>query len=98
MITFTKEYQDIFLKKPDTRLIEDLNMSNRLYNNVKRFTTITKVYQLIDMVEESFQEDIAKYRNFGPKSLQELQSIIDSLNIEWGTKSTNYWKQSKYLR
>src|SRR5439155_25246940 len=56
--------------------IEDLNLSVRAYNCLKR-AGITKVGQILEMSED----DLLGVRNFGHKSLDELRERLAAHNI-----------------
>lgn len=56
------------------RPIEDLDLSVRAYNCLKR-SGITKVGQLLEMSEE----DLLAVRNFGQKSLDELRARLEAM-------------------
>lgn len=56
------------------RPIEDLDLSVRAYNCLKR-SGITKIGQLLEMSEE----DLLAVRNFGQKSLDELKQRLEAL-------------------
>jgi DNA-directed RNA polymerase subunit alpha len=62
------------------RPIEDLDLSVRAYNCLKR-SGITKIGQLLEMSEE----DLLAVRNFGQKSLEELKQRLAALG--YSTKS-----------
>jgi DNA-directed RNA polymerase subunit alpha len=56
------------------RPIEDLDLSVRAYNCLKR-SGITKIGQLLEMSEE----DLLAVRNFGQKSLDELKQRLEAM-------------------
>jgi DNA-directed RNA polymerase subunit alpha len=54
--------------------IEQLDLSVRVFNSLKR-TGITKVGEVLDMLDKG-EEAMLAIRNFGEKSLRELQSQL----------------------
>lgn len=64
------------------RPIEDLDLSVRAYNCLKR-SGITKIGQVLEMS----QEDLLAVRNFGQKSLDELNQRLEALGYRRGPES-----------
>lgn len=67
-----------------TRLI-DLNLSVRALNCLKA----ADVETLGDLIQYN-KNDLLKFRNFGKKSLNELDDLLESLNLEFGTEISKY--------
>jgi DNA-directed RNA polymerase subunit alpha len=63
------------------RPIEDLDLSVRAYNCLKR-SGITKIGQLLEMSED----DLLAVRNFGQKSLDELKQRLEALGYTTRTE------------
>lgn len=61
--------------------IEDLDLSVRAYNCLKR-AGITKVGQVLEMTED----DLLSVRNFGRKSLDELRERLEARNLLAGSR------------
>lgn len=71
-----------------TRLI-DLHLSVRALNCLKA----ADVETLGDLVQYS-KADLLKFRNFGKKSLNELDDLLESLNLSFGTNVEKYKLQN----
>ena len=67
-----------------TRLV-DMNLSVRALNCLKA----ADVETLGDLVQYN-KTDLLKFRNFGKKSLSELDDLIESLNLSFGTDISKY--------
>ena len=67
-----------------TRLI-DMNLSVRALNCLKA----ADVETLGDLVQYN-KTDLLKFRNFGKKSLTELDDLLESLNLSFGTDISKY--------
>ncbi|MDD3387121.1 MAG: DNA-directed RNA polymerase subunit alpha [Prevotella sp.] len=67
-----------------TKLI-DLNLSVRALNCLKA----ADVETLGDLVQYN-KTDLLKFRNFGKKSLSELDDLLESLNLSFGTDISKY--------
>ena len=67
-----------------TRLV-DINLSVRALNCLKA----ADVETLGDLVQYN-KTDLLKFRNFGKKSLSELDDLLESLNLSFGTDISKY--------
>ncbi len=67
-----------------TRLV-DMNLSVRALNCLKAADVDT----LGDLVQYN-KADLLKFRNFGKKSLSELDDLLESLNLSFGTDISKY--------
>ena len=67
-----------------TKLV-DLNLSVRALNCLKA----AEVETLGDLVQYN-KTDLLKFRNFGKKSLSELDDLLESLNLSFGTDTLKY--------
>ncbi len=67
-----------------TKLV-DLNLSVRALNCLKA----ADVETLGDLVQYN-KTDLLKFRNFGTKSLSELDDLLESLNLSFGTDISKY--------
>ena len=67
-----------------TRLV-DMNLSVRALNCLKA----ADVETLGDLVQYN-ETDLLKFRNFGKKSLSELDDLLESLNLSFGTDISKY--------
>ena len=67
-----------------TKLV-DMNLSVRALNCLKA----ADVETLGDLVQYN-KTDLLKFRNFGKKSLSELDDLLESLNLSFGTDITQY--------
>ena len=67
-----------------TKLV-DMNLSVRALNCLKA----ADVETLGDLVQYN-KTDLLKFRNFGKKSLTELDDLLESLNLSFGTDITKY--------
>lgn len=65
--------------------LTDLNLSVRALNCLKA----AEVSTLGDLVQYN-KNDLLKFRNFGKKSLTELDDLLASLNLSFGTDITKY--------
>lgn len=61
--------------------VEELELSVRSYNCLKA-ANIRTIGQLVQKTEE----EMLKYRNFGRKSLTEIQNVLESMGMSLGTK------------
>jgi DNA-directed RNA polymerase subunit alpha len=83
----TQEFDEEFLRVRQLlkRKLADMDLSVRALNCLKS----ADVNTLGDLV--SYQrDDLLKFRNFGKKSLAELESLLDSLNLEFGLDIRKY--------
>ena len=67
-----------------TKLV-DMNLSVRALNCLKA----ADVETLGDLVQFN-KNDLLKFRNFGKTSLTELDDLLSSLNLSFGTDITKY--------
>ena len=67
-----------------TKLV-DLDLSVRALNCLKA----AEVNTLGDLVQYQ-RTDLLKFRNFGKKSLSELEELLGSLNLSFGTDISKY--------
>ena len=67
-----------------TKLL-DMNLSVRALNCLKA----ADVETLGDLVQYN-KTDLLKFRNFGKKSLSELDDLLESLNLSFGTDISKY--------
>lgn len=67
-----------------TRLV-DMNLSVRALNCLKA----ANVDKLGELVQYN-KNDLLKFRNFGKKSLTELDDLLESLNLSFGTDISKY--------
>ena len=67
-----------------TRLV-DMNLSVRALNCLKAADVDT----LGDLVQYN-KTDLLKFRNFGKKSLSELDDLLEGLNLSFGTDISKY--------
>ena len=67
-----------------TRLV-DMNLSVRALNCLKA----ADVETLGDLVQYN-KTDLLKFRNFGKKSITELDDLLESLNLSFGTDISKY--------
>jgi DNA-directed RNA polymerase subunit alpha len=65
--------------------LTDLNLSVRALNCLKA----ADVETLGDLVQYQ-KTDLLKFRNFGKKSLSELDDLLESLNLSFGTDISKY--------
>ena len=65
--------------------LTDLNLSVRALNCLKA----ADVETLADLVQYQ-KTDLLKFRNFGKKSLSELDDLLESLNLSFGTDIAKY--------
>ena len=65
--------------------LTDLNLSVRALNCLKS----AEVDTLGDLVQFN-KTDLLKFRNFGKKSLTELEDLLDSLSLSFGTDISKY--------
>ena len=72
-----------------TKLV-DMNLSVRALNCLK----VASVDTLGDLVQYN-KNDLLKFRNFGKKSLSELDALLESLNLSFGLDISKY-KYEKY--
>ncbi|MGB9680010.1 MAG: DNA-directed RNA polymerase subunit alpha [Thermoanaerobacteraceae bacterium] len=84
-MTFTGEYQtaDIFVEKPEKKIekpldmtIEELDLSVRSYNCLKRANINT-----VEDLTQKTEEEMMKVRNLGKKSLEEVVQKLKSLGL-----------------
>ena len=68
-----------------TKLV-DMNLSVRALNCLKA----ADVETLGDLVQYYNKTDLLKFRNFGKKSLTELDDLLESLNLSFGTDISKY--------
>ena len=65
--------------------LTDLNLSVRALNCLKA----ADVETLADLVQYQ-KTDLLKFRNFGKKSLSELDDLLESLNLSFGMDISKY--------
>ena len=65
--------------------LADMNLSVRALNCLKA----ADVETLGDLVQYN-KTDLLKFRNFGKKSLTELDDLLESLNLSFGTDISRY--------
>ena len=65
--------------------LTDMNLSGRALNCLKA----AEVDTLGELVQFN-KADLLKFRNFGKKSLTELDDLLESLNLSFGTDITKY--------
>ena len=65
--------------------LTDMNLSVRALNCLKA----AEVETLGELVQFN-KTDLLKFRNFGKKSLTELDDLLESLNLSFGTDITKY--------
>jgi DNA-directed RNA polymerase subunit alpha len=65
--------------------LTDLNLSVRALNCLKT----AEVDTLGDLVRFN-KTDLLKFRNFGKKSLTELDELLERLNLSFGTDTSRY--------
>ncbi len=83
----TQEFDEEFLRVRQLlkKKLVDMDLSVRALNCLKS----ADVHTLGDLV--SYQkEDLLKFRNFGKKSLSELELLLDNLNLDFGMDTTKY--------
>lgn len=80
---FDEEYLRIrqILKKK----LVDMDLSVRALNCLKG----ADVHNVGDLVKYQ-KDDLLKFRNFGRKSLAELEQLVENLNLEFGTEISKY--------
>jgi DNA-directed RNA polymerase subunit alpha len=59
--------------------LEDLDLSVRAFNCLKA----AKINSLSELVQYE-QEDLMKFRNFGQKSLSEIESVLHERGLSFG--------------
>lgn len=67
--------------------VDELELSVRSSNCLRA----ANIQTLKDLVTRS-ESDMLKYRNFGRKSLTELTSILEELNLAWGMDVSRYFE------
>lgn len=72
--------------------IEDLNLSVRAYNCLKS-ANINTIAELVSKDES----ELLRFRNFGKKSLNELQEVIEEKNLHFGMDIAKYLDKTKNL-
>ncbi|AXJ00117.1 DNA-directed RNA polymerase subunit alpha [Cyclonatronum proteinivorum] len=72
--------------------IEDLNLSVRAYNCLKS-ANINSIAELVSKDET----ELLRFRNFGKKSLNELQEVIEEKNLHFGMDIAKYLDKTKNL-
>ncbi|MEO1022241.1 MAG: DNA-directed RNA polymerase subunit alpha [Bacteroidota bacterium] len=87
---FTQEEEEVDAEKQRIgnllrTSIEDLNLSVRAYNCLKS-ANINSIGELVAREEQ----DLLKFRNFGKKSLTELQEVIEEKNLQFGMDVSKY--------
>ena len=73
--------------------LTDMNLSVRALNCLKA----AEVETLGELVQFN-KTDLLKFRNFGKKSLTELDDLLESLNLSFGTDITKYKLDKEYLK
>ena len=74
-----------FMLFSDENKLVDMNLSVRALNCLKA----ADVETLGDLVQYN-KTDLLKFRNFGKKSLSELDDLLESLNLSFGTDISKY--------
>ena len=87
---FTQEEEEVDAEKQRIAnllrtSIEDLNLSVRAYNCLKS-ANINSIGELVARDEQ----DLLKFRNFGKKSLTELNEVIEEKNLQFGMDVAKY--------
>ena len=87
---FTQEEEEVDAEKQRSAdllrtSIEDLNLSVRAYNCLKS-ANINSIGELVARDEQ----DLLKFRNFGKKSLTELNEVIEEKNLQFGMDVAKY--------
>ncbi len=87
---FTQEEEEVDAEKQRVAnllrtSIEDLNLSVRAYNCLKS-ANINTIGELVTRDEQ----DLLKFRNFGKKSLAELQGVIEEKKLQFGMDVSKY--------
>ena len=77
--------KDIYYGWNLPKKLVDLNLSVRALNCLKA----AEVETLGDLVQYN-KTDLLKFRNFGKKSLSELDDLLESLNLSFGTDTSKY--------
>ncbi|MCD6417398.1 DNA-directed RNA polymerase subunit alpha [bacterium] len=70
--------------------VEELELSVRASNCLRN----AKIKLIAELVERTEQE-MLKFRNFGRKSLQELQTVLGKLNLHFGMDTSKYITQEE---
>ncbi len=81
-----EEYTDLELLKKLRIPVEDLEFSVRAYNCLKA----AKINNLGDLVQYTFDE-LTKFRNFGQKSLSEIEQVLHERGLQPGMKVRFEW-------
>jgi len=83
----TQEFDEEFLRVRQLlkKKLVDMDLSVRALNCLKS----ADVHSLGDLVGHQ-KEDLLKFRNFGKKSLSELELLLDNLNLDFGLDTTKY--------
>lgn len=78
------------LKELLSKTVEELELSVRSANCLRA----NNIYTLADLVQKT-ESEMLKYRNFGRKSLNELNSILKNMNLSFGMKIDHIIDQKK---
>ncbi len=78
------------IKKLLKRSVDDLELSVRSQNCLKA-ANITTIGQLVQKTEN----EMLKFRNFGRKSLSELNSILQDMGLHFGLDLSNYLSEKE---
>ncbi|UCD17760.1 MAG: DNA-directed RNA polymerase subunit alpha [Candidatus Zixiibacteriota bacterium] len=70
--------------------VDELELSVRSSNCLRA----ANIQTLADLVSKT-ESEMLKYRNFGRKSLNELNAILDELNLSFGMDISRYMEQAK---
>ncbi len=83
----TQEFDEEFLRIRQLlkKKLVDLDLSVRALNCLKS----ADVHTVGDLVT-FHKEDLLKFRNFGKKSLSELELLLETLNLEFGMETNKY--------
>jgi DNA-directed RNA polymerase subunit alpha len=71
--------QTLQLRKVLKTPLEDLDLSVRAFNCLKA----AKINSLSELVQYE-QEDLMKFRNFGQKSLSEIEQVLNERGLNFG--------------
>jgi len=72
------------------KTVEELELSVRSANCLRA----NNIHSLSDLVQKT-ESEMLKYRNFGRKSLAELNTILKAMNLTFGMKIDHYLDQKK---
>jgi DNA-directed RNA polymerase subunit alpha len=89
----TLESEQVRLRRILSIPVEDLEISVRAYNCLKA----NNIKTLGDIVSKT-EADLLKLKNFGRKSLKELETIVHQFGLEFGLNVSRYLKSEKSNR